>query len=612
MKWTSAIVAFFLVWIVVSVGFEVKADVGHGVISIAFDDGSQSLYNYAWPLMQSRGIVGTFYVVTDWISDFSGDNSFMSIAELQNLQTNGNEIGSHSKSHPSFYDLTDQQIRDECSISKQVLQSNGLTVNNFAYPYGGHNDHIDSIVLQYYRSARSAYAGPYQMSIPPSQSILTGFAGETGDSTALAQLEYMVDQAYSTNSWTIIFFHNVVPGVYNDVDTISSQDFTSFLDYIQSKGVTTLTVNQTLDIAGSALSASISPASVNMMLGGSQTFTSTVSGGVSPYTFQWYLNGSQVTGATSSTWTFTPASIGTYKIYSQVTDSYADNVQSNTATAKVVPSLVVTISPTQVRIDLGQSQTFSSSVSGGTPPYTYQWYLNGTAQSGATNPTWTFTPTQTGHYNVYLNVTDSLNNKAQSNLVSDILIYTQLLVSISPVHVKLYYGQSQTFTASVTGGTIPYTYQWYLNGTAVPGATNPTWTLTPKTNGNYNIYLNVTDSLNNKAQSNTASDVNVYSVNLLLTTEPNQTTYTKHQPVTFTVNVLNQLNPALQSTLTLTITGPNGYHYYDFQPVSVASGAVSEYGFDWVIPSVTGTYVVETSLAPTLLTAYDTVWLRVV
>ena len=74
---------------------------------------------------------------------------------------------------------------------------------------------------------------------------------------------------------------------------------------------------------------------------------------------------------------------------------------------------------------VNQTQTFISSVSGGTAPYSYRWYLNGTAVSGAISSTWNFTPIQTGTYNVYLNVTDKLNNKAQSNIVNDIIVYNQ-------------------------------------------------------------------------------------------------------------------------------------------------------------------------------------------
>ncbi len=323
------------------------------------------------------------------------------------------------------------------------------------------------------------------------------------------------------------------------------------------------------------------------------------------------MNGTAVPSATGSTWTFTPTQTGHYNVYLNVTDSLNNKAKSNTVTNILVYNqLSVSISPTSSNITLGGSQQFTSAVTGGIPPYTYQWYSNSSAIQGATGPTWTFTPASAGTYNIYLKVGDSYVDTAQSNNAT-LSVNTSLVVAISPTHATLYYGQSQTFSASVTGGTPPYSYQWVLNGTAVPSATNPTWTLTPKTNGNYNIYLNVTDSQNNKAQSNTITDINVYSVNLLLTAGPNQATYKKHQPVTITVNVFNQLNPSLQSTLTLTVTGPNGYYFYDFQPIGVASGAVGEYSFDWVVPNAAGTYVVETSLTPTLLTAYDTVWLNV-
>lgn len=158
-----------------------KAEVPHSVISIAFDDNYQNQFDYAFPLMQTRGITGTFYVVTNHVSDFSGDASYMSIAELQTLQANGNEIGSHSKTHSDLIYLTDAQIRDECNTSKQILQSNGLTVTNFAYPDGLTNDHVDSIVRQYYRSGRTAYVEPYLMEAPTSKFRLAGFSAETAN-----------------------------------------------------------------------------------------------------------------------------------------------------------------------------------------------------------------------------------------------------------------------------------------------------------------------------------------------------------------------------------------------------------------------------------------------
>jgi hypothetical protein len=46
----------------------------------------------------------------------------------------------------------------------------------------------------------------------------------------------------------------------------------------------------------------------------------------------------------------------------------------------------------------------------------------------------------------------------------------------------------------VTKGTPPYSYQWYLNGTAVSGATSSLWIFKPETTGTYSVYVVVTDS----------------------------------------------------------------------------------------------------------------------
>jgi hypothetical protein len=78
----------------------------------------------------------------------------------------------------------------------------------------------------------------------------------------------------------------------------------------------------------------------------------------------------------------------------------------------------VSISPTSARIKIGENVTFTSSASGSSPPFSYQWYLNGTLVSGATSDSWTFTPTTLGNYVVQLNVTDSLANIAESNIAN--------------------------------------------------------------------------------------------------------------------------------------------------------------------------------------------------
>jgi hypothetical protein len=113
--------------------------------------------------------------------------------------------------------------------------------------------------------------------------------------------------------------------------------------------------------------------------------------------------------------------------------------------------------------------------------------------------------------------------------------------------------------------------------------------------------------------SNIASvtiDMTTPEVSLLLTATPDQDAYTGGQEVTFAVNVFNQQNPPLHSTLFLTITGPESYSYMDFQAVDIAADSVAEYSFNWNLPGASGTYTAEVNLVPAQLTAYDALWLQ--
>ena len=178
---------------------------------------------------------------------------------------------------------------------------------------------------------------------------------------------------------------------------------------------------------GQGPSALISPTFAKTKIGEAVNFTSSVSGGVPPYGYQWCLNGTIVLGATSSEWEFAPTPlqlIGNYTVYLLVEDSLMLSAQSNSAIVTVAPALTVQISPLSASILVGQQVAFTATnVSGGYPPYSYEWFLNGNPVPGVTLDNWTFIPTASGTYNVYLKVTDTTNNTALSETAR---IITQL------------------------------------------------------------------------------------------------------------------------------------------------------------------------------------------
>ncbi len=320
------------------------------------------------------------------------------------------------------------------------------------------------------------------------------------------------------------------------------------------------------------LSVSISPSSVVLDVGQSQLFTSSASGGTSPYTYQWYLNGAVVSGATGSTWTFTPSSAGSYTVYVNVTDSVSYRAKSNIATVTVNAALSVSVSPVSVTLDVGQSKLFTSAVSGGTSPYSYQWYLNNAPVSGATSSSWTFTPSSSGSFTVYVNATDNVGTRAKSN-IAPVTVNPSLSVTVSPSSVVMDVGQSQLFTSSVSGGTSPFTYQWYLNGSPVSGATSSTWTYAPASAGSNTVYVRVTDAVSVAATSNTVP----VTVNGLLSVSilPNSVTLDVGQSQLFTSGVAGG-------------TAPYFYQWYlDDSPVS---GAI--YSTWTFLPTVAGSHSV--------------------
>jgi hypothetical protein len=110
----------------------------------------------------------------------------------------------------------------------------------------------------------------------------------------------------------------------------------------QGSGVTTITITMngphvaTAHYTVLSLSVTISPLSTVIYGGNSVSFTSTITGGISPYTYQWYVDGSPISGLTSSSWTFTPPTSGIYYVSLKVTDSKGNTVQSAQARITVI------------------------------------------------------------------------------------------------------------------------------------------------------------------------------------------------------------------------------------------------------------------------------------
>jgi peptidoglycan/xylan/chitin deacetylase (PgdA/CDA1 family)/uncharacterized protein YjdB len=188
----------------------------HGLVSINFDDGYQSMYDNGLPILDAAGLKSTQYIITQQVDT----DSYVTRDEVLQMFNNGHEIGVHTRTHPNLTTLTGAQMTDEIVGAKQDLISWGIMPTTLAYPYGGYNLTVEAVVqsaglrgardsdLGYNSSGLGLYfGGPLYHDTHPLE--LWSEAAEMDMNTTLSDITSEIDYAVANNLWLIILFHRV-------------------------------------------------------------------------------------------------------------------------------------------------------------------------------------------------------------------------------------------------------------------------------------------------------------------------------------------------------------------------------------------------------------------
>lgn len=219
------------------------------------------------------------------------------------------------------------------------------------------------------------------------------------------------------------------------------------------------------------------PPAISVNPGQSATLTAGVTG-TPPLTYQWMKDGAAIAGATSASLSIasaTAADAGSYAV--KVTNAYGTATSTAgalTVTTATIPATLIS-HPTDLTANAGQSATFSAAAYGSSP-VTFQWRKDGVALADATSPTLTIpvvAVADAGSYTVVVS-----NSAATVTSQPAVLtVHTLPVITTQPTSVMLNAGQSTTFSVVATGSPAP-TYQWKRNGTAISGATSPSYSVT--------------------------------------------------------------------------------------------------------------------------------------
>jgi hypothetical protein len=275
---------------------------------------------------------------------------------------------------------------------------------------------------------------------------------------------------------------------------------------------------------------SVGPQSRTNNYGTTATFT-VVAAGTSPFSYQWQKegvgnlsDGGNISGSQTATLTLTGvSSLDAGNYFVTVSNSHGD-VPSESAALTVNDPAIVT-QPMSITNVPGQTVVFHVEAVG-SGSLAYQWQKDGDGNyifdvgnlSGTSTDTLTITgidPTNEGVYSVVIvGATIVTSENVNLKVLSPVSITTQ------PVSRTVAAGSTVAFGVGA-GGTTPFTYQWLLNDTEIPGATNSAYVLTnvqQSAAGNYSVIVsNSVDSMTSEAAAlGVSTNLQLYETNLVV------------------------------------------------------------------------------------------------
>ena len=297
------------------------------------------------------------------------------------------------------------------------------------------------------------------------------------------------------------------------------------------------------------------PTNQTVIVGSNATIT-VVAGGDPTLAYQWLLNGFPVLGANAATLTLNSVQLGQLGNYTVVVSNPYGSVTSTAATLNVKTAPFVATQPQSLTVLQGQPASFGVTA-GGDGPFTYQWRFGGVPITGATNGSFGFGnsfPTNAGNYSVV--ITSPYGSVTSSNALLTVNVPPAIIVQ--PQATTGITGGSASFNVLATGDPT-LLYQWSFAGAPIPGATNPTLTLTNLQTSQAGLYTVVVSN-----PFGTATSVNApltVKIAPFAATQPQSLTVVQGSNATFSVTAGGD--------------GPFTYQWLYFgNPVSAATNSV--------------------------------------
>ncbi len=224
------------------------------------------------------------------------------------------------------------------------------------------------------------------------------------------------------------------------------------------------------------------------------TYSTTISKGTTPITYQWFKDGSAISSASSLSYNITNADTSDAGIYYCKGTNTCGSDSTNQSILTVNEKPRVTSQSSSQTICENQSISLGITASG-TGPLTYQWYKDASPISGATNNIYTIGSVSVSDAATYI---CKVSNGCVSTPVSStgiiLTVKTAPSITAQTGTIDICSGSSAPFSVTANGSAT-LTYQWYDADGSISSATNNSYTISSATvtdAGNY--YCEVSNS----------------------------------------------------------------------------------------------------------------------
>lgn len=117
-------------------------------VILTFDDGYEDNYTEAFPLLRRYGMVGHFFIITDFVNQERPD--YMTWPQIEEMSAAGQRFGSHSRDHPNLSGKSvDYLVWQALGSQEAIVEHLGYHPRWIVYPLG----YFDQQTIVVFKSA---------------------------------------------------------------------------------------------------------------------------------------------------------------------------------------------------------------------------------------------------------------------------------------------------------------------------------------------------------------------------------------------------------------------------------------------------------------------------